>query len=199
MEAICSSKTSVDFQRITRRYIPLFAIWFRSGFLLDLFFDPEDGGDMFLRNVGWLSTDYMALYTRRQCSPNKKFIILVKFILRKPQTKSEISAYFFFIYPRSHCFNRSTFKTTREKNGGFVLCGLFNDALVSRLGLCSVRWQDGWWIGQDLEGSGRGLIEVISRNLAWRTEEIIKNLRTASVPGEIRTEELLNTTPEPYF
>jgi hypothetical protein len=31
-----------------------------AGFLLDLFFDPEDGGDMFLRNVGWLS---------RRCTP----------------------------------------------------------------------------------------------------------------------------------
>jgi hypothetical protein len=29
------------------------------------FLDPEDGGDMFLRNVGWLSTDYKALYLRR--------------------------------------------------------------------------------------------------------------------------------------
>jgi hypothetical protein len=27
--------------------------------------DPEDGGDMFLRNVGWYSTDYMTLYPRR--------------------------------------------------------------------------------------------------------------------------------------
>jgi hypothetical protein len=27
-------------------------------------FDPEDGGDMFLRNVGWHSTDYPALYPR---------------------------------------------------------------------------------------------------------------------------------------
>jgi hypothetical protein len=27
-------------------------------FLLDLFFDPEDGGNMFLRNVGFFSTDY---------------------------------------------------------------------------------------------------------------------------------------------
>jgi hypothetical protein len=27
-------------------------------------FDPEDGGDMFLRNVGWHSTDYTALYPR---------------------------------------------------------------------------------------------------------------------------------------
>jgi hypothetical protein len=30
-------------------------------------FDPE-GGDMFLRNVHWLSTDYTALYPRRWCS-----------------------------------------------------------------------------------------------------------------------------------
>jgi hypothetical protein len=29
------------------------------------FFDAEDGGDMFLRNVGCLSTDYTALYRRR--------------------------------------------------------------------------------------------------------------------------------------
>jgi hypothetical protein len=29
-----------------------------NDFLLGLF-DPEDGGDMFLRNVGLLSTDYM--------------------------------------------------------------------------------------------------------------------------------------------
>jgi hypothetical protein len=29
------------------------------------FFDPEDGGDMFLRNVGWHSTDYTTSYPRR--------------------------------------------------------------------------------------------------------------------------------------
>jgi hypothetical protein len=29
------------------------------------FFDPEDGGDMFFRNVGWHSTDYTASYARR--------------------------------------------------------------------------------------------------------------------------------------
>jgi hypothetical protein len=37
---------------------------FHAGFLLDLCFDPEDGGDMFLRNVGWFSTDYTALHAR---------------------------------------------------------------------------------------------------------------------------------------
>jgi hypothetical protein len=35
-----------------------------AGFLLGVFFDAEDGGYMFLRNVCWLSTDYTALYPR---------------------------------------------------------------------------------------------------------------------------------------
>jgi hypothetical protein len=39
-----------------------------AGFLLDLFFDPEDGSAILLRNVGCLSTDYTALYLRRQNS-----------------------------------------------------------------------------------------------------------------------------------
>jgi hypothetical protein len=34
-------------------------------FLLGLLFKPEDGGNMFLWNVGWLSADYMLLYFRR--------------------------------------------------------------------------------------------------------------------------------------
>jgi hypothetical protein len=32
---------------------------FIAGFLIGLPFDPEDGGSMFLRKVGWLSTDDM--------------------------------------------------------------------------------------------------------------------------------------------
>jgi hypothetical protein len=39
--------------------------------LLGLFFELEDEGDMFFRNVGWFSTDYTASYTRRQ---NSKFV-----------------------------------------------------------------------------------------------------------------------------
>jgi hypothetical protein len=35
-----------------------------SGILLGLF-DPEDVGNMLLRNVGSLSAEYMALYPRR--------------------------------------------------------------------------------------------------------------------------------------
>jgi hypothetical protein len=34
-------------------------------FLAWFIFDPEDGGDMLLRNIGWLSTGYTALYLTR--------------------------------------------------------------------------------------------------------------------------------------
>jgi hypothetical protein len=39
-----------------------------AGFLLGLFLNPEEGGGMFLRNVGHLSTGYTTLYLRRQNS-----------------------------------------------------------------------------------------------------------------------------------
>jgi hypothetical protein len=41
---------------------------FYVAILRALFFDPEDEGIIFLRNVGWLSTDNTALYPRRQLS-----------------------------------------------------------------------------------------------------------------------------------
>jgi hypothetical protein len=37
----------------------------RAVFLLVLFYDLEDGGDKFLRNINWNSMDYRALYARR--------------------------------------------------------------------------------------------------------------------------------------
>jgi hypothetical protein len=36
-----------------------------ASFLFGLFLDPKNGGEMFLLNVGWLSTDYMALWQKR--------------------------------------------------------------------------------------------------------------------------------------
>jgi hypothetical protein len=38
---------------------------FHAGFLLGLFFNPKDGGDMFLGNIGSLSMYYMVSYPRR--------------------------------------------------------------------------------------------------------------------------------------
>jgi hypothetical protein len=35
---------------------------FHAGFGLCLFFDPEDWGKMYLRNIGWISANYMGLY-----------------------------------------------------------------------------------------------------------------------------------------
>jgi hypothetical protein len=32
--------------------VALLVTYFKAGFLLGLFFDPEDGGDMFFRNIG---------------------------------------------------------------------------------------------------------------------------------------------------
>jgi hypothetical protein len=40
---------------------------FHAGFLLGLYFDLEDGGDVFFRNVSLLSQDYTAL---RRTKPN---------------------------------------------------------------------------------------------------------------------------------
>jgi hypothetical protein len=34
----------------------------------ELFYNPEDGGDMFLRNIGYHSTHYTASYPRRRYS-----------------------------------------------------------------------------------------------------------------------------------
>jgi hypothetical protein len=45
--------------------VRLLTTCFHASFFPGLFFDPEDGGDMFLRNVGLLATDCKALYPRR--------------------------------------------------------------------------------------------------------------------------------------
>jgi hypothetical protein len=49
----------------TKQTVKAFACCiFHAGFLFSWFL--EDGGDMFLWNADWLSTDYMVLYPRRQ-------------------------------------------------------------------------------------------------------------------------------------
>jgi hypothetical protein len=43
----------------------------QGGFLLLSFFDTEDICDIFIRNVGWLSMDYTALYPTKSSSEKK--------------------------------------------------------------------------------------------------------------------------------
>jgi hypothetical protein len=47
------------------RRISLLATCFHDGFLLNLFFQLEDGGDIFLRNVCWLSTNYKGVISQK--------------------------------------------------------------------------------------------------------------------------------------
>jgi hypothetical protein len=79
MEAICSFEASVDTEQTTRRYIPEDSTFcLPPAFTLVScsadFLDSDDGGDMFLRNVGWHSTDYTALYPRRWYSSTIKMV-----------------------------------------------------------------------------------------------------------------------------
>jgi hypothetical protein len=48
---------------VHKSWVPVASTCFHAGISLGLFI-PGDGGDMFLRNVSWLSTDYTALYPR---------------------------------------------------------------------------------------------------------------------------------------
>jgi hypothetical protein len=59
-----TSPTSSVSRNKPRKKPGILATCFRAGILLDLF-DPEDGGDTVLQNVGWLSTNYTALHPRR--------------------------------------------------------------------------------------------------------------------------------------
>jgi hypothetical protein len=49
---------------------------FNAGFLFILFFDPDDGGDMFFQKVALLSPAYAALYPRGGNSSLKYVLIL---------------------------------------------------------------------------------------------------------------------------
>jgi hypothetical protein len=49
---------------------------FQAGFLLASFFHPDDGGDMFLRNVGWLSMGYTHYIPEDRPAPFILFVLV---------------------------------------------------------------------------------------------------------------------------
>jgi hypothetical protein len=68
--ALCLVRAYSDEKNCSARH--LYHVGFLLGFLV--FFDPEDGGVMFLRIIGWLSTDYTASDTslHNHCWENLK-------------------------------------------------------------------------------------------------------------------------------
>jgi hypothetical protein len=74
--------------KVNRRFgSHLLSRWFLAG----LFFDREDGGDMFFRNVGWLSTDYTALYPRRWYSSGCISVLLYYLTKQQGQLRLPIT------------------------------------------------------------------------------------------------------------
>jgi hypothetical protein len=72
---LCSGKITAQ---ETRAKAELLATCFHADFLRALFFEPEDGGDVFPRNVGSLLTGYTAL------SQNIELFITVAVITSNP-------------------------------------------------------------------------------------------------------------------
>jgi hypothetical protein len=66
----------------------------QAGILLGILFDIKDGGDMFLRNVGLLSTDYTELYS-------ETIELFVATVVKNNTASSRRS-----VYELSKCFGR---------------------------------------------------------------------------------------------
>jgi hypothetical protein len=52
-----------------------------TGFFLGIFFDYEDRGDIFFRNVGCVSEEYTAIHPGRQNSATVIFVMETKLVL----------------------------------------------------------------------------------------------------------------------
>jgi hypothetical protein len=78
-----------------------------AGFLLGLFVDPEDGSNMFLQNICWLSVDYTALYPKDRTLHNHHWenlksynsgIYLVRMECSSLQLKKKIISFIWNVY-----------------------------------------------------------------------------------------------------
>jgi hypothetical protein len=64
------SKNKPSMKQVTNLIFWVICYTLPGGFLHDIFFDVEGGGNMFLRNVGSFSTDYALLYLRNPRGEN---------------------------------------------------------------------------------------------------------------------------------
>jgi hypothetical protein len=121
-----------------------------AGFLLGLFFDPEDGGATLLRNIGWLSTDYTALYLRIQNSTIYKSFNKFKLEITAVVSKTDNTN--FRVFYNSANFRILTvpiFKVTCSIPFGFVMKSVTHsnsrpvvgsEVLTAVVMKCSIFW-----------------------------------------------------------
>jgi hypothetical protein len=129
MEAIRSSETSVQSTTSTRRPATCLRWFFARGF-----FDPEDGGDTILRNVGSIDHIYTAPHSRRRHSSGS---ILLHESGKKMFSSTEGTL------RNSHCFSVQTTRNYRRKNT--ILRGIWTHNSLQpnpwkRLSLCSTKY-----------------------------------------------------------
>jgi hypothetical protein len=94
------------------------ATYFQAGIFLG-FFDPDDGGNMFLRNDNWLSANYTVLYHGRQyCFCN--LLRSVNYILFR------VSCVIYFTLLPSHRFQNCLYESYMKVDMTTVRKGRFN-------------------------------------------------------------------------
>jgi hypothetical protein len=62
MKQLASKSKETSIKQVAQKVL------LHAGFFFGLYSDPEDGGNMFLRNICWLSVDCMVLNPRKQNS-----------------------------------------------------------------------------------------------------------------------------------
>jgi hypothetical protein len=116
-------------------------------------FCPDDGGNIFLRNLHGILTQKTAIgHMNLHRSESLKFYVVIKCHNDFPHPSLSPQDVWRFLW------NARVFWTERRCRYVYYMAS-------------SGRMVDEWWIGKDLEGGGRGINEVLSRNLPGGTKE----------------------------
>jgi hypothetical protein len=94
------------------------------------YFDPEDGGEIFLRNVGWVLSDYVMLFHRKQ-DPFYSFNSITEYPLKIIYSTPKMEAKFFS--ETSVDFYLTTWCFSPENKTNFILSILEWNTLLKSL------------------------------------------------------------------
>jgi hypothetical protein len=167
----------------------------------ELFYDPKDGDDTLLRNVGYHSTHYTASYPRRRYSSSH-----VGFVVEKVALGQVFSEYFGF--PCQPSFHQLLHNHLSSGAGtiGQIVADMSSGLSITppreiKKKKINVASSGDRKFGMDLEESGRGLIKAPSRyfSVGGERKTARTSVRIAVVPAEIRTKHLSNESLERYL